>query len=55
MQFSFEKGSVEPLSSLEGDHGGVDSMVWLRVLLLEVRKHQISSQLTRACAYDLSF
>lgn len=24
MQFSFEKGSVEPLSSLEGDHGGVD-------------------------------
>lgn len=34
---------------------GWTSMVWLRVLLLEVRKHQISSLLTRACAYDLSF
>lgn len=53
--FIFEPGSREPLSSLEGDHGGVDSMVRLRVLLLEVRKHQSSSQLTRTGAYDLSF
>lgn len=29
MQFSFETGSLEPLSSLEGGNGGVDRMVWL--------------------------
>lgn len=37
VQFRFEKGSLEPLSSLEVDDGEVDSMERLRGLVLEVR------------------
>lgn len=37
MQFRFEKGSLEPLSSLEVDDGEAEGMERLRGLLLEVR------------------
>lgn len=57
MRFSFEKGSLELLntSSLGVDNSEMGSMVWLTVLILEVRRHQFSSQLTIRYAYDLSF
>lgn len=37
VQFGLEKGSLEPLSSLEVDDGEVESRGRLRGLLLEVR------------------
>lgn len=56
MRFSFEKGSLELLYSSVGvDNSGVGSMVWLIVLILEVRKHQICSQLSVGILRTLVF